>query len=40
LAQRLSGQMRVPAFPGMWRVVPYAIGGVASYWLFERIAAY
>lgn len=26
--------------PVLWRSVPYAIGGVASYWLFERIAAY
>ena len=40
LARRVSGPMRIPEFSGMWRVVPYAIGGVASYWLFERIAAF
>jgi HupE / UreJ protein len=24
----------------LWRVPPYAIGGMASYWVFERIAAF
>lgn len=28
------------AAPWMWRIAPYAIGGIASYWVLERIAAF
>ena len=29
------------SLPGwLWRVPPYAIGGMASYWVFERVAAF
>ena len=24
----------------LWRIPPYAIGGAASYWLIERVAAF
>jgi hydrogenase/urease accessory protein HupE len=35
-AQRFSWSM-----PGwLWRVPPYAIGGLASYWVIERVAAF
>jgi hydrogenase/urease accessory protein HupE len=36
IAQRLS--LAQP--PWLWRVAPYAIGGIASYWVFERVAAF
>ncbi len=39
-ARRLVRQVRLPEMPGLWRVAPYAIGGVASFWLFERISAF
>jgi hypothetical protein len=30
-----------PSLPGwLWRVPTYAIGGMASYWVFERVAAF
>jgi hydrogenase/urease accessory protein HupE len=31
---------RLPPPGWLWRVAPYAIGGTASYWVFERIAAF
>ena len=40
LARRIARRARLPAMPGLWRIVPYAIGGVASFWLFERMAAF
>jgi hydrogenase/urease accessory protein HupE len=33
-------RLRLPAMSGLWRAVPYVIGAVASFWLFERIAAF
>jgi hydrogenase/urease accessory protein HupE len=40
----LSGWMarsvRVPQPVWLWRVPPYLIGGVASYWVFERLASF
>lgn len=38
-ARQLAQRMGLPQVPGLWRVAPYVIGGVASYWLFDRIAA-
>ena len=35
-AQRL----RLPHIPWLWRIAPYAIGGLASFWLVERVAAF
>ena len=40
LSRQVVRRLRLPSLNGLWRVVPYAIGGVASYWLFERIAAF
>ena len=40
LARRLLQRVRLPEMPWLWRVAPYCIGGVASYWLFDRIAAF
>ena len=33
-------RLRVSPPAWLWRVVPYAIGGLASFWLVERIAAF
>ncbi len=38
--QRARQWLRLPQPVWMWRVVPYAIGAVASFWLVERIAAF
>jgi hydrogenase/urease accessory protein HupE len=40
VAARLGHGTGSALAPVLLRSVPYAIGGVASYWLFERIAAY
>jgi hypothetical protein len=32
--------MRLSSPAWLWRVPPYAIGGLASYWVFERVAAF
>jgi hydrogenase/urease accessory protein HupE len=40
LVRRLVQRVRLPEMPWLWRVVPYAIGGVASFWLFERMSAF
>jgi hypothetical protein len=26
--------------PWLWRVPPYAIGGMASFWIVQRVAAF
>ncbi len=36
LVRRLS----LPQPPWLWRVAPYGIGGMASYWVLERLAAF
>jgi hypothetical protein len=33
-------RMRVPNPAWAWRVPPYAIGGVAAFWVIQRIAAF
>jgi hydrogenase/urease accessory protein HupE len=38
--RRVAQRARLPPIAGAGRLVPYAIGGVASFWLFERIAAF
>jgi hydrogenase/urease accessory protein HupE len=40
LARRLAARWRVPQPTWLWRIPPYAIGGMASYWFFERVAAF
>jgi hydrogenase/urease accessory protein HupE len=32
------GRLSLPGW--LWRIPPYAIGGMASYWVFERVAAF
>jgi hypothetical protein len=37
---RAAQRLRLPQTAGLWRVAPYAIGGLASFWLLERVAAF
>ncbi len=37
---RAAERLRLPPTAWLWRVAPYAIGGVASFWLVERVAAF
>jgi hypothetical protein len=30
----------LPQTAWLWRVAPYAIGGLASFWLVERVTAF
>ena len=30
----------LPAPEGAWRLVPYAIGGVAAFWTIERVVSF
>jgi hydrogenase/urease accessory protein HupE len=32
--------VRLPGLQWLWRIPPYAIGSIASYWVFERIGAF
>jgi hydrogenase/urease accessory protein HupE len=36
----LQARLRLPMPRWLWQVPPYAIGGLASYWVFERLAAF
>mgnify|MGYP003527792660 FL=1 len=38
--RRVATSMRLSSPPWLWRVPPYAIGGLASYWVFERVAGF
>lgn len=33
-------RVALPSPPWVWRVTPYAIGGIASFWVIERVAAF
>ena len=37
---RIAQRLPVSAPAWLWRVAPYAIGGVASFWVIERLAAF
>jgi hypothetical protein len=37
---RAVQRLRWPETAGLWRLAPYAIGGLASFWLVERVAAF
>ena len=37
---RIARRLSVSPPPWLWRVAPYAIGGLASFWLIERVAAF
>jgi hydrogenase/urease accessory protein HupE len=36
----LARHVALPQPRWLWRVTPYAIGGIASYWVIERVAAF
>ena len=38
--RRVAHQLRLWQPVWIWRIAPYAIGGLASFWLVERIAAF
>jgi hydrogenase/urease accessory protein HupE len=40
LARQIARRAQLPLPSWSWRVAPYAIGAMASYWLFDRIAAF
>ena len=40
VGRRQSQRLRFPQPPWLWRIGPYAIGGLASFWLVERVAAF
>ena len=40
LGRRAAQRLRVPQPLWLWRVAPYAIGGLASFWLVERVTAF
>ncbi len=37
---RAGQRIRLPPPAWLWRLTPYAIGGLASFWLVERVAAF
>jgi hydrogenase/urease accessory protein HupE len=37
---RAAQRLRLPQPAWLWRIAPYAIGGLASFWLVERVAAF
>ncbi len=37
---QLAASMRIRGPSWLWHVPPYAIGGLASYWVFERVAGF
>lgn len=40
LMQRVARSFRLPRVAWLWQVPPYFIGGIASYWVVERIASF
>jgi hydrogenase/urease accessory protein HupE len=38
--RRVADRLRLPQPAWIWRVPPYAIGAIASFWLIERLAAF
>ena len=39
-ARRIVNRIRPPQPNWLWRIPPYVVGGLASYWVFERVAAF
>jgi hydrogenase/urease accessory protein HupE len=37
---RTGQRLRLPQPAWLWRIAPYVIGGLASFWLVERVAAF
>jgi hypothetical protein len=40
VARRIARRLKFKAPSWWWRVPPYAIGGIASFWLVQRVAAF
>ena len=40
VARRIARRMNIDAPSWWWRVPPYAIGGIASFWVVQRVAAF
>jgi hydrogenase/urease accessory protein HupE len=40
VARRIGRRLKIDAPSWWWRVPPYAIGGVASFWVVQRVAAF
>ena len=40
LSWRVGQRLRLPQPVWLWRIAPYAIGGLASFWLVERVTAF
>jgi hydrogenase/urease accessory protein HupE len=40
LAKQVASRIALPRLAWAWRVPPYAIGGVAAFWMIQRIAAF
>jgi hydrogenase/urease accessory protein HupE len=40
VARRVNRRISVPRPDWLWRVPPYAIGGIASFWVLNRVAAF
>jgi len=40
VGRRAAQRLRFPQPAWLWRLAPYAIGGLASFWLVERVAAF
>jgi hydrogenase/urease accessory protein HupE len=38
--RRIARHVPLPRPAGLWRVPPYLIGGLASFWVFERVTAF
>jgi hypothetical protein len=37
---RAAQRLRLPQAAWLWRIAPYAIGSLASFWFVERVAAF
>jgi hypothetical protein len=37
---RAAERLRLPQIAGLWRLAPYAIGALASFWILERVTAF
>jgi hypothetical protein len=40
VGRRIGQCIVLPQLHWLWRIPPYAIGGIASYWVIERVAAF
>ena len=40
VGSRVGQRLRLPQPTWLWRLAPYAIGGLASFWLVERVVAF